>query len=489
VDGTIQLTSLNTAGGGNYRNVWLAFASLEAVSVSGTPPTADDKAVNVTEDGSVNITLSGTDPEGSNLTYHVVSMPANGTLTTNGALPEVTYTPDANYFGSDSFTYYVNDGALDSAMATVSITVDSGNNDVPVADDKEVSVLENGSVEITLSGSDAEGSILTYNVSQPANGTVTTNGALPDVIYTPDANFFGADSFTYTVNDGEQDSAPATVTITVNQQANGGELSMNGDFETNDGAVTGNNKMSALANWVGYLDGESPKIRCDLGDGITNPDSGSVMPRLISNATTGDRGLYQDFSPAWDSESEFTISFNASEVSWKAGGTDNDGVTVSLGDQDEGNAASVYLNLDGSYDVANEPYVSWTSNQTHELTITGAELIAAGVTVGEGLRIDFASHYTGTGNSIIWVDNVSVFLPLAPTTVGDISIEVVSGGTEVALTWVTEAGWNYGVAVKDDLVYGTWSNIITGVEGVDGEVTVTNSVPADAKFFRAYLDN
>jgi hypothetical protein len=59
----------------------------------------------------------------------------------------------------------------------------------------------------------------------------------------------------------------------------------------------------------------------------------------------------------------------------------------------------------------------------------------------------------------------------------------------VALTWATEAGWNYGVAVKENLIYGSWSNIITGVAGISGEVTVINPVPADARFFRAYLDN
>jgi endonuclease/exonuclease/phosphatase family metal-dependent hydrolase len=86
-------------------------------------PTADDQSVAVTANGSLAITLSGTDPEGSNLTYSMVTQPANGMLATNGALPNLTYTPDADFTGTDSITFTVNDGALDSAEASVSILI------------------------------------------------------------------------------------------------------------------------------------------------------------------------------------------------------------------------------------------------------------------------------------------------------------------------------------------------------------------------------
>src|SRR3989344_1257175 len=84
-------------------------------------PTADSQNVSVTENSSVNITLTGSDPEGSPLTYIVVSTTNNGTLT--GTAPNLTYTPNANFTGTDSFTFKVNDGSLDSTLKTVSITV------------------------------------------------------------------------------------------------------------------------------------------------------------------------------------------------------------------------------------------------------------------------------------------------------------------------------------------------------------------------------
>ena len=73
------------------------------------------------EDVAVNITLTGSDTDGDTLTYSVVNDPTNGTL--SGTAPNLTYTPNDNYNGADSFTFTVNDGNTNSAPATVSITV------------------------------------------------------------------------------------------------------------------------------------------------------------------------------------------------------------------------------------------------------------------------------------------------------------------------------------------------------------------------------
>jgi hypothetical protein len=117
---------------------------------------------------------------------------------------------------ADSFTFTVNDGSVDSAAATVSITVNAVN-DAPTADDQPVSTDQDVVVDITLTGSDPDGDTLTFAIATgPTSGTLS--GTLDGdelVTYTPNAGFTGADSFTFTVNDGTQDSAPATVSITV----------------------------------------------------------------------------------------------------------------------------------------------------------------------------------------------------------------------------------------------------------------------------------
>ena len=95
------------------------------VSFVNTPPVASVQDVSV-EQNSLNkiITLAGTDINGDNLTYAIVSSPTNGTL--SGTTPNLTYTPNSNYNGSDSFTFKANDGTDDSLVSTVSITVNPG---------------------------------------------------------------------------------------------------------------------------------------------------------------------------------------------------------------------------------------------------------------------------------------------------------------------------------------------------------------------------
>ncbi len=197
----------------------LGFASLSAtvsitVTAANIAPTATPQSVTVNENDSVAITLSGTDPEGGSLTYDIIDVPSNGTL--SGAPPNVTYTPTTGYSGDDSFTFTVTDqGFLISPPATVSITVTAANI-APTATPQSVTVNENDSVAVILSGTDPEGGSLTYDIIDvPSNGTLS--GAPPNVTYTPTTGYIGDDSFTFTATDqGLLTSLPATVSITVN---------------------------------------------------------------------------------------------------------------------------------------------------------------------------------------------------------------------------------------------------------------------------------
>ena len=87
-------------------------------------PEVANQSVDVDEDGSVSITLSGSDEEGDSLSFTVLSQPKNGTL--SGTAPALSYSPNANYSGSDSFSYKANDGVADSNAATVTINVIAG---------------------------------------------------------------------------------------------------------------------------------------------------------------------------------------------------------------------------------------------------------------------------------------------------------------------------------------------------------------------------
>ena len=86
-----------------------------------SPPIANSKSVIVNKDTPTAITLTASDPDGNTLTYTKLTNPAHGTLT--GTAPSLTYTPSTGYTGSDSFTFKVNDGNVDSNIATISITI------------------------------------------------------------------------------------------------------------------------------------------------------------------------------------------------------------------------------------------------------------------------------------------------------------------------------------------------------------------------------
>ena len=85
------------------------------------PPRVEGQSVSVVEDRSVSIKLEGSDEDGDNLEFTVISQPNNGTL--SGTAPNLTYSPLANFNGNDSFTYKANDGEADSNTATVAIEV------------------------------------------------------------------------------------------------------------------------------------------------------------------------------------------------------------------------------------------------------------------------------------------------------------------------------------------------------------------------------
>ena len=187
-------------------------------------PRAVDDAATTDEETAVSIAVldNDWDPDGVIVpdSLEIVDEPTDGSLTVS-ATGICTYTPDPDFNGSDSFSYRVqdDDGAW-SNQGEVSITV-NGVNDPPVADDDTASTDEDTPVEIDVltNDHDVDGTIdpTTLTVTDgPTNGVVTV-GAGGTVTYTPNADFYGSDSFSYTVEDDDgATSNEATVSITVN---------------------------------------------------------------------------------------------------------------------------------------------------------------------------------------------------------------------------------------------------------------------------------
>ncbi len=208
----IRFRGLTDSNGGPYMSVAeLGLIQDSLPVVINQRPVSLPIASSLPEDSTLDLTLKGTDPDGNTLQFSIVSAPNHGIL--SGTAPNLTYTPTANYNGTDSFTFLVNDGTLSSTPATVSILV-TAVNDAPFALPQSVTTAEDSPLPITLVGTDVDGNPLTYTLlGSPANGTL--GGTAPNLTYQPAANFNGSDAFTFRVNDGTTDSAPATVWITV----------------------------------------------------------------------------------------------------------------------------------------------------------------------------------------------------------------------------------------------------------------------------------
>ncbi len=203
------------------------------VTVANEPPSAVGQAVSTNEDTPLAITLTGSDVDNDPLTFSVATQPSHGTL--SGTAPNLTYTPAPDYAGPDSFTFIADDGSASSAPAAISITVNPVN-DAPVAVGQAVGTACNTPLAITLAATDVEGAPLSFVVTGgPARGALS--GSAPALTYTPGLDYSGADSFTFTADDGFLTSTPATIDISVGPCGTVLPLPFSDDFETDLGWV------------------------------------------------------------------------------------------------------------------------------------------------------------------------------------------------------------------------------------------------------------
>jgi VCBS repeat-containing protein len=201
-----------------------------AITVTNTPdpPVAVNDTYTVAEDDVLQVSAAAgvlandQNPDDEVLTASVVAGPANGQIVLN-ANGSFTYTPTANFHGTDSFTYRVTAASgLMSNTATVTFNV-TPENDAPVAHNDSYSVNEDATLTVGIADSilandvDVDGdALIAFLVSEPQNGTLNFNGQNGTFTYTPNPNFHGVDTFTYRASDNQINSNLATVTITVN---------------------------------------------------------------------------------------------------------------------------------------------------------------------------------------------------------------------------------------------------------------------------------
>ena len=551
-----------------------AYTALQWTATPNNPPVADDQSVTTNEDESISITLTATDPDDDPLTFSIVSEPSHGVLTEIAT--GVTYTPNANYNGEDSFTFKANDGKADSNIATVSVTVNAVN-DKPVASSQSVTTEQDTAKNIILTGSDVDGDTLTYAIaSQPTNGILTEDvnfGTHGIVTYTPYSGFVGDDSFTFTVSDSQLISDPAQISITVTKVnyppvADDQSVTTNEDESIsitltatdtdNDpltytiitmptsGELTGNAPDLTYTPNPNFYGSDTLTFKANDGQADSNPATVSITVNAVNDAPVANAGLDQtvpdadgnevetvtlDGSASYDPDgsislyewiegttvlgTEAVISYDFSVGTYTVTLTVTDNEGVSASDQtvitvianeapvaDAGPDQSAYVgdtvNFDGSgsYDPDGE-IVSYEWDFGDGGTASGAIVSHIYETAGTYvaiLTVTDNGDLTDSDDVVVIVEEA----PAGPTMhVEDITITTdvrdlrrwFFARATVTVTIVDASG----TPVEGATVYGSWSNLynadVSGVTNADGKVSFTTGWARSHGIFTFSVNN
>ena len=290
-------------------------------------PVANAQSVTNLEDLPVALTLTGSDVEGSSLTYTVLVGPTNGVLT--GTAPNLTYTPDTNFFGGDSFTFKVSDGTVDSAAATVSLTV-TAVNAAP-----SITFATNNLVVLEDSGAGSFTNFATYQTgpaneaSQAITNVVTSNdnASLFDVAPSVDTN--GLLTFTPAVN------ANGSATVTVIAQDDGGTIGGGVNLTTNTFTLT----VLAVNDAPSFsLTGTNYSILEDAG--------AQTIPNAVTNIVAGpadEAGQTVSFEVSNTASNLFSaqpVISGAGTLTFTPAANANGSATVSVVARDDGGTAN-----------------------------------------------------------------------------------------------------------------------------------------------------
>ena len=203
-----------------------ATASLLVTPVNDAPVGTDDNGLRTPADTALTLSAAqllanDSDVDGDALSIISVTSGTGGTVAFSGG--QVLFTPAANFLGNAGFSYTLGDGHGGTGTAQVAVLVEAPVviNSAPLAGDDSYGVAEDGTLAVTAAlgvlanDTDPDNDPLQVSLaSGPAHGTLAL---LPDgsFTYQPFANFSGADSFTYTVSDGQGGTAAATASLTV----------------------------------------------------------------------------------------------------------------------------------------------------------------------------------------------------------------------------------------------------------------------------------
>lgn len=270
------------------------------VKITSSPVALDDSA---TTTRGVSVTISvlenDIDPDGDTISIISAESTENGSTQVHGT--NITYTPDDDFYGTDTFTYLIQDSQKNRASAKVTVRVYAP----PIAVDDSSSTMQNTAVTIPVlqNDSDPDGDALSLvTVSAPSHGSAKISGT--KIVYTPDNEYYGNDSFSYTIADSQNTKDTAVVRVFVNAPPNAED----------DSAMTAQDvplSISVLAN------DSDPNNHSLTIQSVSTPSHGSVT-------IDGTEVIYTPQSGYYGTDT-FTYT-----ISDGRGGTDTATVTVTV---------------------------------------------------------------------------------------------------------------------------------------------------------------
>jgi VCBS repeat-containing protein len=464
---TFEYTIQNTDGDDATGTV-----TITVTPVNDEPVAVDDVLVTtLATPGTVAVLANDSDVDGDGLTTTAVGTAAHGS-TSLGLDGSITYTPAGGYVGSDTFTYTIEDGVGGSASATVQVSVVS-TNAPPVAVDDSATTTEDTpvTIDVLANDSDPDGGALTVTiVGSPGQGDAAID-ASGDIVYSPDADSSGADSFDYTVADSIGATDTATVQVTV-------EAGNDPPVAADDSATTA----------------EDTVVLIDVLANDADPDGDGLSVSSVGTPTAGSATIEPDGRIRYEPLADVT-------------GTDAFGYTLSDGDGAT-DTATVTVTISPANDIpmASNKTASTAYGAPVTITLSGADVETCDLTfqvvtapahgsVGapqavlcttllppysDSAKITYtpAAGYWGADSFTYRVSDGSAWS--APATVaitiqtpalvhmGDLDpSRTLQGGTWTAIVTVVMHNANDTI-VKDVTMTGVWSNGATGSASCKG---------------------
>lgn len=446
------------------------------VTAENDAPVIDQETASIAtdEDTQGSVTLSASDPEGTALNWTISSAAANGSAGVS-ASGVVTYDPEANFNGTDSFTVMVSDGDLNDTRV-VNVVV-SAVNDAPEITEGETASLstdEDNMGSVTLNATDVEGDTINWSIgSQASDGTavVSGTGTSQTVNYTPAADFNGTDSFVVAIDDGtDTDSIIVNVTVVAANDApviTSTEVTTATEGEAYQYTVAANDVdgdaltfslteapegmviSGSTINWTPENGVETSNVTVTVADAtaeatqsftiVVTPvnDAPAITSSAVTSATEGSEYTYQVVAEDIDSteltysltEAPEGMTISGNTMSWTpANGAESANVTVEVSDGSLSDSQSFTITVSATNDAPEIDQGAVTVLTTDEDTSTTLNLTATDVD-SESLtwRISAASE---NGSASVDASGVVSYEPAADFNGSD-SFEVEVSDSEL----------------------------------------------------------